>query len=161
MLLWAWRRGFLGLRVLDVAAPGLAVGYAFGRVGCQLAGDGDYGIAWDGPWAMAYPDGTVPTTEEVHPTPVYEALTMFLVAALLWRWRHRWRPGTLFAIYLILAGTERFLVEFVRRNDEVLVGLTQPQLLSIVMIAGGAAFLAFLRRGAEAPAPARAARSRA
>jgi phosphatidylglycerol:prolipoprotein diacylglycerol transferase len=113
---------------------------------------------------MAYPDGTVPTTEEVHPTPVYEALTMFLVAALLWRWRHRWRPGTLFAIYLILAGTERFLVEFVRRNDEVLVGLTQPQLLSIVMIAGGAAFLAYLRRGAEAPTPARGragARSRA
>ena len=161
VLLWAWRRGFLGRRVLDVAAPSLAVGYAFGRVGCQLAGDGDYGVAWDGPWAMAYPDGTVPTTEEVHPTPVYEALTMFLVAALLWRWRHRWRPGTLFAVYLILAGAERFLVEFVRRNDEVLVGLTSPQLLSIAMIAGGAAFLAVLRREADAPAPARAARSQA
>ena len=63
-----------GAQVLDVAAPSLAVGYAFGRIGCQLAGDGDYGVAWDGPWAMAYPDGTVPTTEEVHPTPVYEAL---------------------------------------------------------------------------------------
>ena len=161
VLLWAWRRGFLGRQVLDVAAPSLAIGYAFGRVGCQLAGDGDYGVAWDGPWAMAYPDGTVPTTEEVHPTPVYEALTMFVVTALLWRWRHRWRAGTLFAVYLILAGAERFLVEFVRRNDDVLVGLTQPQLLSIAMIAGGAAFLAVLRREADAPAPARAARSRA
>ncbi|HEX2411344.1 MAG TPA: prolipoprotein diacylglyceryl transferase [Solirubrobacteraceae bacterium] len=161
VLLWAWRRNFLSRQLLDVAAPGLAVGYAFGRVGCQLAGDGDYGIPWNGPWAMSYPDGTVPTTEEVHPTPVYESLTMFLVAALLWRWRHRWRPGTLFAVYLILAGLERFLVEFIRRNEEVLFGLTQPQLFSILMIAGGAAFLAYLRRESGARAPARAASSRA
>ena len=69
VLLWAWRRKFLTLQMLDVAAVPLAVGYAIGRIGCQLAGDGDYGIAWDGPWAMAYPNGTVPTTEEVHPTP--------------------------------------------------------------------------------------------
>jgi len=104
---------------------------------------------------MAYPDGTVPTTEKVHPTPVYETITMLLVAALLWRWRHRWRPGTLFAVYLILAGTERFLVEFVRRNDDVLLGLTQPQLLSLLMIAGGAIWL-WVRRPAPAPAPVRA-----
>ncbi|MGH2950983.1 MAG: prolipoprotein diacylglyceryl transferase, partial [Solirubrobacterales bacterium] len=57
--LWAWWRDWLTLRMLDVAAPSLAVGYAVGRIGCQLAGDGDYGIPWDGPWAMAYPDGTV------------------------------------------------------------------------------------------------------
>jgi phosphatidylglycerol:prolipoprotein diacylglycerol transferase len=161
VLLWAWRRNFLTLQMLDVAAVPLAAGYAIGRIGCQLAGDGDYGIPWDGPWAMAYPDGTVPTTEEVHPTPVYETLAMGLVAVLLWRWRHRWRPGTLFALYLVAAGVERFLVEFVRRNDDVLVGLTQPQLLSLAMIAGGAAWL-WLRRGAEQPAPpARAARQRA
>jgi phosphatidylglycerol:prolipoprotein diacylglycerol transferase len=141
--------------MLDVAAVPLAAGYAIGRIGCQLAGDGDYGIPWDGPWAMAYPNGTVPTTEEVHPTPVYETLTMLLVAALLWRWRHRWRPGTLFALYLILAGAERFLVEFVRRNDDVLFGLTQPQLLSLAMIAGGGIWL-LVRRPAAAPAPARA-----
>ena len=59
----------------------LALGYAIGRIGCQLSGDGDYGEAWDGPWAMAYPDGTVPTDEEVHPTPVYETLAMGLVRA--------------------------------------------------------------------------------
>lgn len=154
VLLWAWRRNFLTLQMFDVAAVPLAAGYAIGRIGCQLAGDGDYGIPWDGPWAMAYPDGTVPTTEEVHPTPVYETLAMGLVAILLWRWRHRWRAGTLFGLYLILAGAERFLVEFVRRNEEVLAGLTQPQLLSIVMMAGGAFWIWRVNRGAERTAPA-------
>jgi len=155
VLLWAWRRNWLGLQLLDTASIALAAGYAIGRIGCQLAGDGDYGIPWDGPWAMAYPNGTVPTTEKVHPTPVYETITMLLVAALLWRLRNRWRPGTLFALYLILAGFERFLVEFVRRNDDVILGLTQPQLLSLLMIAGGAIFL-LVRRPAPAPAPLRA-----
>jgi phosphatidylglycerol:prolipoprotein diacylglycerol transferase len=148
---WAWRRGSFDLTTLDVAAVPLAAGYAIGRIGCQLAGDGDYGKPWDGPWAMAYPHGTVPTTTPVHPTPVYETLAMGLVALLLWRWRHRWRAGTLFAVYLILAGSERFLVEFLRRNPAELLGLTQPQLISIVMIAGGAVFL-WLRRGAPVPA---------
>ena len=109
---------------------------------------------------MAYPNGTVPTTEEVHPTPVYETIAMGIVALLLWRWRHRWRPGTLFGLYLVLAGAERFLVEFVRRNDDVFLGLTQPQLLSIVMMAGGGIMLWALSRRAE-PAPARAAGQRA
>jgi phosphatidylglycerol---prolipoprotein diacylglyceryl transferase len=161
VLLWAWWRNWLTLQMCDVAAVPLAAGYAIGRIGCQLAGDGDYGIAWDGPWAMAYPDGTVPTTEEVHPTPVYETLVMGTVAILLWRWRHRWRPGTLFALWLVLAGVERFLIEFIRRNDEVLAGLTQPQLISIAMVAAGGAWL-WLRRGFEPAAPpARAARQRA
>ena len=155
VLLWAWRRNFLGLQLLDVASPALAAGYAIGRIGCQLAGDGDYGKPWDGPWAMAYPNGTVPTTQEVHPTPVYETITMLIVALVLWRLRDRWRPGTLFALYLILAGLERFLVEFIRRNDDVFLGLTQPQLLSLVMIAGGGIFL-LVRRPAPAPAPLRA-----
>jgi phosphatidylglycerol---prolipoprotein diacylglyceryl transferase len=163
VLFWAWRRNFFTLQMLDVASVPLAAGYAIGRIGCQLAGDGDYGIPWDGPWAMAYPNGTVPTTEEVHPTPVYETLAMGLVAVLLWRWRHRWRPGTLFGLYLVLAGLERFLVEFVRRNEDVLLGLTQPQVFSVVMMAAGTAWLLVLRRRAVQPAPpaARAARQRA
>jgi phosphatidylglycerol:prolipoprotein diacylglycerol transferase len=156
VLLWAWRRHWLTLEMFDVAAVPLAIGYAIGRIGCQLAGDGDYGIPWDGPWAMAYPNGTVPTTEEVHPTPVYETIVMGLVALLLWRWRHRWRTGTLFGLYLILAGAERFLVEFVRRNEDVWLGLTQPQLLSIVMMAGGAVWIWRVNRAAERTAPAAA-----
>lgn len=143
---WAWWRGFLGLALLDLTAPALALGYAIGRIGCQLSGDGDYGKASDLPWAMSYPDGTVPTTQEVHPTPIYETLTMGLVAWVLWQLRDRLRPGLLFALYLLLAGTERFLVEFVRRNDDVLGGLTTPQLLSLGMMFAGALWLALASR---------------
>jgi phosphatidylglycerol:prolipoprotein diacylglycerol transferase len=146
VLLWAWRRDWLSLELLDVASVPLALGYAIGRIGCQLSGDGDYGIASNLPWAMSYPDGTVPTTQEVHPTPVYETVAMGLVALLLWRWRDRFRPGGLFGLYLVLAGTERLLVEFVRRNDDLVAGLTLPQVVSVVMIAGGAALLASLGR---------------
>jgi phosphatidylglycerol:prolipoprotein diacylglycerol transferase len=152
---WAWRRGYLGVELLDVMAPALALGYAIGRIGCQLSGDGDYGTSSGLPWAMSYPDGTVPTTQEVHPTPVYETLAMGLVALALWRLRDRLRPGALFALYLVFAGTERLLVEFIRRNDDVVAGLTLPQLLSLAMIAAGGAWLARLRSsagGVSAPA---------
>jgi phosphatidylglycerol:prolipoprotein diacylglycerol transferase len=142
VVFWArWRR-MLNLTLLDVCAPGLAIGYAVGRIGCQLSGDGDYGIPWDGPWAMAYPDGTVPTDVAVHPTPIYETLVMGLVTYALWRLRNSMRPGLLFALYLVLAGSERFLVEFIRRNDDVLLGLTQAQLFSLAMILAGGVWLA-------------------
>src|SRR5204863_106764 len=115
VLVWARRRDFLSLQLLDLAAPGLALGYAIGRIGCQVSGDGDYGKPSDLPWAMGYPKGTVPTDPgvTVHPTPIYETVVMGLVAWLLWRWRDRFRPGVLFAFYLVFAGIERFLVEFV------------------------------------------------
>jgi phosphatidylglycerol:prolipoprotein diacylglycerol transferase len=145
VIIWAHFRGILSLALLDLAAAPLALGYAIGRIGCQLSGDGDYGKAWDGPWAMSYPDGTVPTTDKVHPTPVYETLTMALVALVLWRLRDRFRTGILFAIYLICAGTERFLVEFVRRNEDVALGLTQAQLLSVGMILAGTIWIAVAR----------------
>jgi phosphatidylglycerol---prolipoprotein diacylglyceryl transferase len=145
---WARWRGVLDLLTVDSAAVPLAAGYAIGRIGCQLAGDGDYGRPWDGPWAMSYPHGTVPTTVPVHPTPVYETLVMGLVALWLWRNRHRWRPGTLFAVWMVLAGVERFLVEFIRRNPVEWIGLTQPQLVSVALIAGGLAFGLWLRRAA-------------
>jgi len=146
VLLWARWRGWLGLGLLDTAAVPLALGYAIGRVGCQLSGDGDYGVASDVPWAMAYPDGTVPTTQEVHPTPVYETLAMGVVALVLWRLRDRVAPGVVFALYLLLSGLERFLVEFIRRNDELVASLTLAQLVSLAMIAAGAAWLTARRR---------------
>jgi phosphatidylglycerol:prolipoprotein diacylglycerol transferase len=150
---WAWRRGFLGVALLDLCAVPLAIGYAIGRIGCQLSGDGDYGTKSDLPWAMAYPDGTVPTDVKVHPTPVYETLAMGAVALVLWHLRDRVRPGALFALYLVFAGIERLLVEFIRRNDPAALGLTQPQLISVAMIIAGAVWLVRLR-GAQ-PAAAR------
>jgi phosphatidylglycerol---prolipoprotein diacylglyceryl transferase len=102
---------------------------------------------------MAYPEGTVATDEEVHPTPVYETLAMGVAAVVLWRLRDRFAPGVLFGLYLILAGVERFFVEFIRRNDSVAAGLTLAQLVSVAMVAGGAA-LVLARRGAARPATA-------
>jgi len=146
VMVYARHRGFLDYRLFDMGAPALAIGYAVGRLGCQLAGDGDYGKAWDGPWAMAYPHGTVPTTEEVHPTPVYETITMGLVAWFLWTRRNKYPPGGLFALYLLLAGAERFLVEFLRRNDRIAAGLTLAQLIALAMMVGGGAWLLLLRQ---------------
>ena len=145
VILWARWRGCLGWQLVDTAAVPLAVGYAIGRIGCQLSGDGDYGTSSDLPWAMSYPDGTVPTTDEVHPTPVYETLAMGLAGAVLWRLRDRFAPGVLFGLYLMIAGIERFLVEFIRRNDEVVAGLTQPQLIGLVLMGLGAAIVAVRR----------------
>jgi len=142
VLIWARFRGILELSLLDIAAAPLALGNAIGRVGCQLSGDGDYGRAWDGPWAMAYPEGTVSIDTPVHPTPIYESLAMGLVAIVLWRLRDRFRPGILFAIYLFAAGLERFLVEFVRRNGDAALGLTSAQLLSVALMLAGVIWIA-------------------
>jgi phosphatidylglycerol:prolipoprotein diacylglycerol transferase len=164
VLIWARWRNFFSWTVTDVAAVPLAVGYAIGRIGCQLSGDGDYGIPWDGPWAMAYPDGAVPTNVPVHPTPIYETLVVGLVAYALWRLRDRLAPGMLFAFYLVATGTERFLIEFLRRNDELVAGLTQAQLIALGMIIAGGIWIARRAQRGElwAPAPpsAQAARAR-
>ncbi|MDQ3677815.1 MAG: prolipoprotein diacylglyceryl transferase [Actinomycetota bacterium] len=164
VLLWAYRKAMVNVHLADLCVPGLAMGYAIGRIGCQISGDGDYGTATDLPWGMAYPDGAVPTTEVVHPTPIYETLTMGLVAWVLWRLRDTFRPGVLFAWYLVLAGGERFLVEFVRRNDAAVVGLTEAQLFSLAMLVAGVVWLVRAARSgglwreglgsAEAPAAA-------
>lgn len=152
----AWRRQ-LGLWLFDLAAVPLASAYAVGRLGCQLAGDGDYGIPWDGPWAMSYPDGTVPTTDRVHPTPVYEFIVMMGVAWWLWRRRDAVRPGVLFGLYLVLSGVERFLIEMIRRNEDVVGAFSLAQLVALAMVAIGAAWLARLRvaGGGRVPVAAR------
>jgi phosphatidylglycerol---prolipoprotein diacylglyceryl transferase len=153
VVMWMrWRRA-LELRMLDMCATALALGYAIGRIGCQVSGDGDYGIRSSLPWAMGYPHGTLPTPPgvRVQPTPIYETVSMCLLAYVLWHLRDRVRPGVIFALYLLLSGLERFLVEFIRRNKEVLAGLTAPQLESIALIVIGSAWLfAMVRRGGVA-----------
>src|SRR5271170_3349476 len=151
--LWMRWRGALELRMFDMCATALALGYAIGRIGCQVSGDGDYGIRSSLPWAMGYPHGTVPTPPgvRVQPTPIYETVSMCLLAYVLWHLRDRVRPGVIFALYLLLSGLERFLVEFIRRNKEVLVGLTAPQLESAALIVIGSVWLfAIVRRGGTA-----------
>jgi len=148
VIAWMRWRHALELRMFDMCATALALGYAIGRIGCQVSGDGDYGIRSSLPWAMGYPHGTVPTPPgvRVQPTPIYETVAMCLLAYLLWRLRDRVRPGVVFALYLTLSGLERFLVEFIRRNAEVFAGLTAPQLESIALCAIGLAWLAAMAR---------------
>jgi len=151
---WMRWRGVLELRMLDMCATALALGYAIGRIGCQVSGDGDYGIRSSLPWAMGYPHGTVPTPPgvKVQPTPIYETVTMCLLAWGLWQLRDRVRPGVVFALYLFLSGLERLLVEFIRRNAEVFAGLTAPQLESVALMVIGTVWLWLMtrRRGVAA-----------
>lgn len=143
---WMRWRDALELRMLDMCAIALALGYAIGRIGCQVSGDGDYGIRSTLPWAMGYPHGTLPTPPgvRVQPTPIYETVTMCLLAYALWHLRDRMRPGVVCALYLIGSGLERFLVEFIRRNKEVLAGLTAAQLESLALLAVGLLWLAVI-----------------
>lgn len=137
----AHRQGLTAGALLASAALALPLAYAVGRIDCQLAGDGTYGVASDLSWAMSYPDGEVPTSVRVHPTPVYEMLVSLLIFAGLWTLRDRLAAVRLFGLYLLLAGAERFLVEFLRRNDAVVLGLTQPQLFAAAFIVVGIALL--------------------
>ncbi len=132
--------------MLDMAATALALGYAIGRIGCQVSGDGDYGTVSKLPWAMGYPHGTVPTPAgvTVQPTPIYETSSMAIIAWILWRMRDRVKPGVIFAAYLLLSGIERFLVEFIRRNNHVWLGLTAPQIWSVALIIAGAVWLSVI-----------------
>ncbi len=146
---WMRWRGAIELRMFDMCVTALALGYAIGRIGCQVSGDGDYGIRSSLPWAMGYPHGTVPTPPgvTVQPTPIYETLAMGLVAYLLWHLRDRVRPGVVCALYCLLSGLERFLVEFIRRNHEIVAGLTAAQIESVVLMIVGAVWLSLMMRG--------------
>ena len=149
--------GFLGVlgwtlvrRIpLDIVAnamgPAVALGYAIGRVGCQLAGDGDYGRPSGLPWAMSYPRGTVPTAPgvRVQPTPIYEILIMAVVVWVLWRLATRYEKSGwwTFGWFLVLSAVERFFIEFLRRNPVWFAGLTQPQWMAVVSVVIGIALI--------------------
>lgn len=148
------------LELADLAGPALAIGYAVGRIGCQLSGDGDYGGVSDLPWAMSYALGVVPTPAgtRVHPAPVYETFGALIIAVVLTRALVRDRlssTGQRFGLYLLLSGLARFLVELIRIEPVVLPPLTQAQLVSAVLMLVGAVFL--FRRGARAPSGVSAA----
>lgn len=140
--------------LLDAAAPALMLGYAIGRIGCQISGDGDWGIAanmalkpdwlpgWL--WAQTYDNniyGELITAPGVYPTPMYETAMALLCFALLWAVRrHPFRTGWLFSLYLLLAGAERLLIEQIRVNPVIDLGslhATQAELIASALIVLG------------------------
>ena len=137
------------LPTADIIGPLLLLGYGIGRIGCLLAGDGDYGPPSDVPWAMAFPDGTVPTTEKVHPTPIYETSMSFICFGILWSQRKKTAeiPGLIFGASLVMLAVERFIAEFWRLTprvfpaDHTLSWLTSPQLVSIILFCFGIGFI--------------------
>ena len=148
----------------DIVAPLLIIGYAIGRIGCFLVGD-DYGIPTNLSWGVAFANGLPPTTTlsfffyypwidvsgiepgiiSVHPTQIYESLAGFAIFAFLWNRRKYVRvEGSLFLTYLVLAGIERFMIEFIRTNDKYLFGvLSGAQVISVIMISIGLYFLIY------------------
>lgn len=127
-----------------------ALGQALGRVGCFLVGD-DYGRPTDVPWAVAFPQGAPPTLDRVHPTQLYEAAWLFALTVVLWRRRHR--SPLLWGEYLVLAAIARFAVEFLRLNPRGALGLTEAQIIALLLaVVGGASWL-WARRS---PSPAAA-----
>lgn len=139
------------LRMLDLAAPAAAVGYAIGRLGCLLSGDGCYGLPTHLPWGMAFPHGVIPIDIPVHPTPLYECLVGLLIGAWLWRQLARTQAvGAVLGQYLALTGVARFLVEFLRRNPKVLWGLSNAQLASVGSVIAGVILLVWAARKAGA-----------
>jgi phosphatidylglycerol:prolipoprotein diacylglycerol transferase len=156
--------------LLDAAAPAMMLGYAIGRVGCQVSGDGDWGIAsnlalkpdwlpvWT--WAQTYTNNIVGipiAAPGVYPTPMYETLMALACFALLWAIRrHPFRAGWLFSVYLLLAGIERLLIEQIRVNpvfDLGLVHATQAEIIASALILVGLAGLAALSRRAKPGMP--------
>jgi len=130
---------------MDLCSPAAAVGYAIGRIGCLLSGDGDYGVPTTLPWGMSFPKGVVPTTQRVHPTPLYEFFIWLAIAAFLWQMGKAVsgvRPnGETFCCYLILTGVARFLIEFIRINPRSFFGLSNAQTASLVSIVAGTVLL--------------------
>ena len=158
------------LMILDVCTPAATVGYAIGRLGCLLSGDGDYGVPTSLPWGMSFPNGLVPTLERVHPTPIYECLAWLLIFCFLWRAgrgaAQSQRPaGMVLSAYLVLTGLARFLMEFIRINPRYYLGFFGPgvvapthggalmwsnaQVAGLASMAAGALLWAFLWRQAK------------
>jgi len=153
---WLIRRRHVDfLTAADATSPALAIGYAFGRIGCFLVGD-DYGRPTTGWWGVAFPKGSPPTTAEalrefgvhvdpsipayqvlrVHPTQIYESLAAFVMfGILMWYTKRSHKTGRGFALFLVMMGIERFLVEIVRAKDDRFLGpFTIAQFISVLLI---------------------------
>ncbi|HLA13833.1 MAG TPA: prolipoprotein diacylglyceryl transferase [Gemmatimonadaceae bacterium] len=161
-------------RISDVGGISIAAAYSVGRTGCWAVGD-DYGRPWNGPLAVSFPEGAPPSTVSsmeqlfntpappgagpndvlsVHPTQLYETALGFVMFMILWRFRdHKHAEGWLFGFYCVLAGVERFIIEFVRaKDDRFFGGLTVAQLIALLFAIGGALWM-YYRRNPRGDAP--------
>ena len=164
------------LHLIDSAAPALMLAYGVGRIGCQMSGDGDWGIVnltpkpeWlnsfpDWIWSYDFPNNVINAgiyidgctgrfcsvlPQPVWPTALYEVIMCIILFSLLWLIRKRITiPGLLFCIYLIMNGIERFFIEKIRVNTEydILGGITQAEIISFCLIITGLLFSLFLLR---------------
>ncbi len=170
-----WKKRLSFARISDVSAIALAAAYSIGRTGCWAVGD-DYGRPWSGALAVKFPEGAPPSTAEnmsqlfgiamppgtaprevlaVHPTQLYETTLGFVMFLILWKYRdHKHAEGWLFGLYCVLAGVERFIIEFFRAKDDRFLGfgLTIAQLIALVFALGGAAWM-YSRRNVRPGAP--------
>ena len=157
------RKNYNFLRAADAVAPSLIIAYGIGRIGCHLAGDGDYGIPTNLPWGMNYEKGIVPPAHlfngteyaasfphnifpnntPLHPTPIYEFLASLVIFIFLWKFRKsNWKDGKIVTLYFILSSLSRFLVEFIRLNPRILWGLSEAQIIaSVIFIIGISGFI--------------------
>lgn len=168
--LYVRKKGVPYIYIADIVAPMLALSYGIGRIGCHLAGDGDYGNPTTLPWgtnyengvvppsvmfrgsdiAASFPDGIVPNNTPLHPTPVYEFLFALALFFLLWTLRKKILPhGKIFSIYLFFTGLGRFLVEFIRLNPRYIFNLSEAQLISIGLMLWGAIWFFSLSKNSE------------
>jgi phosphatidylglycerol:prolipoprotein diacylglycerol transferase len=145
---WIRRKKLPFLLVADLMGPLLLLGQGLGRVGCFLSGDGCYGPPSDVPWAMAFPNGVVPTYENVHPTPLYDTLFLVGLFFLLWSVRKKnFKPGTIFGLFGVLMGIERFITEFWRTDPKFIFGMiSEAQLISIILILSGTLLILYVNK---------------
>ena len=170
-----WRKQSF-LRVADGAAVGIAAGYSIGRTGCWAVGD-DYGRPYDGFLAVSFPEGAPRSTAgilnqefnanlpasispdtvvSVYPTQLIEVALGFVMFLVLWRLRkHGHSAGWLFGMYCLLAGVERFIVEFFRAKSDMVGPLTSAQLIALLITVAGVVLLTSRRAPATPLAAAR------
>lgn len=175
MLWYARSKNINGWQLVDSAGPALMLAYGLGRIGCHMAGDGDWGIpnthpkpwSWlpDWLWSYTYPHNinnagipipgcTGPHCFQlpvgVYPTSLYELIACLILFSFLWSIRKRISiPGVLFGIYLILNGVERFLIELIRVNNRYHffgISATQAEIISLLLVISGILLIAYCRK---------------
>ena len=176
VLYYARRKKIGSIHLLDASAPGLMLAYGIGRIGCHVAGDGDWGIPNDLPqpewmsflpgwvWAYDYPNnvlgvnlkhdfesmGLISITGQAYPTPFYEAIIGIALFGVLWGIRKKIAiPGILFSIYLIISSISRFFIEQIRVNTVYHIfgnDITQAEIISPLLVILGGLGIWYFRK---------------